>query len=76
MNRLREKKIYWIGGSVAAFFGVAFVKLVAPALSGSWQQALKVVGYALVFAGFVIIACATRRREEEAFIEVSEKSKR
>jgi hypothetical protein len=44
MNRLKQKKNYWIGGSVAAFSGVALVKLMAPALSGSWQQALQVVG--------------------------------
>ena len=75
MNRLREKKNYWIGGSVAAFSGVAFVKLVAPALSGTWQQALQVVGYALVFAGFGIIACATRRRDEEALIVAPENQK-
>jgi hypothetical protein len=75
MNRLREKKKYWIGGSVAAFSGVVLVKLVAPALGGSWQQALQVAGYALVVAGFVIFACATRRREEEAFIVAPEKQK-
>lgn len=75
MNRLREKKNYWIGGSVAAFSGVALVKLVAPALNGTWQQVLQLAGYMLVFAGLVIIACATRRREEEAFIDAPEKSK-
>lgn len=75
MNRLREKKTYWIGGSIAAFSGVALVKLIAPALSGTWQQVLQVAGYVLVLAGFVIIACATRRREEEAFIVAPEKQK-
>jgi hypothetical protein len=75
MNRLREKKIYWIGGSAAAFSGVVLVKLVAPGLSGTWQQALQVAGYVLVVAGIMMISCATRRREEEAFIDAPEKSK-
>lgn len=75
MNRLREKKNYWIGGSIAAFSGVALVKLVAPTLNGTWQQMLQLAGYVLVLVGLVIIACATRRREEEAFIDAPEKSK-
>ncbi|MEN6376309.1 MAG: hypothetical protein ABFD75_16200 [Smithella sp.] len=74
MNRIREKKIYWIGGSAAAFSGVVLVKLVAPDLSGSWQQALQVAGYVLVFAGLAIISCATRRQKDEEFVEVPEKS--
>jgi len=74
MNRIREKKNHWIGGGIAAFSGVILVKLVAPDLSGSWQQALQVAGYVLVIAGLLIIACATRRQEEEAFIDAPEKS--
>ena len=74
MNRIREKKIHWIGGSAAAFSGVVLVKLVAPGLSGSWQQALQVAGYVLVLAGLLIIGSATRRTKEDAFIDVPEKS--
>lgn len=74
MNRIREKKFHWIGGSAAAFSGVALVKLLAPALTGTWQQALQVAGYLLVLAGFLIIGNATRRPKEEAFIDAPEKS--
>jgi hypothetical protein len=74
MNRIREKKFYWIGGSAAAFSGVIMVKLVAPALTGTWQQALQVAGYVLVIAGITIISCATRRRKGEEFLEAPQKS--
>jgi hypothetical protein len=74
MNRIKEKKIHWIGGSAAAFSGVVLVKLVAPALAGFWQQALAVAGYVLVFAGLAIISCATRRLKDEDFIDAPEKS--
>jgi len=74
MNRLREKKIHWIGGTAAAFSGVVLVKLVAPDLSGTWQQALQVAGYVLVLAGIMIIGCATRRGDEDAFIDTPDKS--
>lgn len=74
MNRIIEKKIYWIGGCIAAFSGVALVKLIAPALSGLWQQVLQLAGYMLVLAGLLIIGSATRRTKEEAFIDAPEKS--
>jgi len=74
MNRIKEKKIYWIGGSLAAFSGVFLVKIVAPAMTGTWQQALQAAGYLLVFAGITIISCATRRRKGEEFLEVPEKT--
>lgn len=74
MNRIIEKKFYWIGGCIAAFSGVILVKLIAPSLGGLWQQALQVAGYILVLAGLLIIGSATRRRKEEAFIDAPEKS--
>ncbi len=73
MNRIIEKKTYWIGGCIAAFSGVALVKLLAPALSGLWQQAFQLAGYMLVLAGLLIIGAATRRSKEEAFIDAPEK---
>lgn len=74
MNRIKEKKNYWIGGSLAAFSGVFLVKLVAPAMTGTWQQVLQVAGYLLVFAGITIISCATRRQKGEEFLDAPEKS--
>ena len=75
MNRIREKKIHWIGGSLAAFSGVVLVRLVVPDLTGFWQQALQVAGYVLVLVGFAIITCATRRQKGEEFMAPPEKSK-
>ena len=74
MNRIREKKIHWIGGSLAAFSGVVLVRLVVPDITGFWQQALKVAGYVLVLVGFAIITCATRREKGEEFLDMPEKS--
>ena len=76
MSRIREKKNYWIGGSIIAFSGVALVKLLAPDLNGFWQQALQAVGYLLVIAGLTILACATRRTAGDEFIEPPERSNR
>ncbi|MEN6624383.1 MAG: hypothetical protein ABFD50_22905 [Smithella sp.] len=74
MNRIIKKKFYWIGGCIAAFSGVAMVKLIAPALSGLWQHALQAAGYIFVLVGLLIIGIATRRPKEEAFVNAPEKS--
>lgn len=68
MNRIIEKKFYWIGGSLVAFGGVALVRLLAPELIGLGRKIAMAAGYLLVIAGITIIAFATRRKDSEAFI--------
>ncbi len=74
MNRIKEKKAYWIGGSLVAFAGVALVRLLAPLLEGLTGRMSTAAGYFLVIAGLMIIGFATRRKESEAFISVDHNS--
>jgi hypothetical protein len=76
MNRLKEKKYYWVCGGAIAFSGVAVIRLLVPGLLGFWQQSIQAVGYLLVITGLAIIASATRRKGDEEFIEPSEQTKR
>jgi len=73
MNRIREKKAFWIGGSIVAFTGVALVRFLSPELTGIMSRTALVIGYLLVIAGITVIACATRRKESEAYIPSPEK---
>ncbi len=74
MNRvMREKKAYWIGGTMVGFAGIALVRLVAPELAGVAASFAIAAGFALVTAGITIISCATRRKPSEAFITIDTK---
>ncbi len=76
MNRaMREKKAYWIGGTITGFAGIALVRLVAPELAGVAASFAVAAGFVLVVAGITIIACATRRKPSEAFITVETDAK-
>ncbi len=65
---MKEKRLYWIGGTVTGFLGVALVRILSPELAGIPGLAAGALGYALVIAGITIIGCATRRRQAEAFV--------
>jgi len=65
---IKEKKAYWIGGTITASFGVGLVRLLSPKLAGVQSAVALIAGFTLVIAGIAIIACATRRKESEAFI--------
>ena len=76
MNRaMREKKAYWIGGTITGFAGIALVRLVAPELAGAPASFAIAAGFALVVAGITIMSCATRRKPSEAFIMVETDAK-
>ncbi len=76
MNRaMRQKKAYWIGGTITGFAGIALVRLVAPELAGVAASFAVAAGFVLVVAGITIIACATRRKPSEAFITVETDAK-
>jgi hypothetical protein len=72
---MKDKRAYWIGGTVTAFVGVALVRLIAPEVSGIAGSLAMALGYALVVAGITIISCATRRKKSEAFITVEKDAK-
>ena len=70
MNQtMKDKKGYWIGGSVIAFSGVALVRLVAPELSGGWASLVLMIGITLVIAGITTITFGTKRKQSESFIQ-------
>jgi hypothetical protein len=76
MNQaIKDKKAYWIGGTLTAFLGVAVIRLLAPELGGAVGTAAYAAGYILVTAGITIIACGTRRKPSEAFITIDKTSK-
>lgn len=69
-NVMKEKRLYWIGGTVTAFLGVALVRILSPELADIPGYAAAALGYALVIAGITIIACATRRKQAEALVTI------
>lgn len=76
MNRtMKEKRAYWIGGTIAAFLGVALIRLLSPELAGVYGSVAAAAGYILVIAGVAIIACATKREDSEAFITMEKNGK-
>ncbi len=76
MNRsMKQKQVYWIGGTVTAFVGVGLVRLLAPEISGLAGSLAMASGYVLVVAGITLISCATRRKRSEAFITVERNAK-
>ncbi|HET6491224.1 MAG TPA: hypothetical protein VFG28_15815 [Syntrophales bacterium] len=60
---MRERKLYWILGSMTSFSGVALVRLLAPRLSEGSYTAVALIGYALSFFGIFIIARAVRKNQ-------------
>ncbi len=72
---MKEKRAYWIGGTVTAFFGVALVRLLSPELSGFAGALTMASGYVLVVVGITLISCATRRKRSEAFITIEKGAK-
>ncbi len=76
MNRpMKEKKAYWIGGTLTAFSGVALLRLVVPELAGVPGTVALAAGCLLVIAGITVIACATRRKKSEAFITIEKNAR-
>ena len=58
---MRERKLYWILGSLTSFSGVALVRLLAPRLSEGSHTAVALIGFTLSFFGIFIIAKAVRK---------------
>jgi sulfite exporter TauE/SafE len=71
---MRERKAYWIGGTLTALLGVAVIRLLSPDLAGVSRSIVLVAGYALVAVGLAIIAAATRRKASEAFITINKET--
>jgi hypothetical protein len=61
MNRIRERKLYWIAGTAVALTGVATVRLVAPELTGLTNKTALIAGYLVSLAGITILAYAAKR---------------
>ncbi len=72
---MKEKKAYWIGGTITAFLGVALLRLLSPELGGVAGLVAAAAGYLLVIVGLATLVCATRRKESEAFITIEKKAR-
>jgi uncharacterized membrane protein HdeD (DUF308 family) len=72
---MREKKAYWIGGTITGLLGVGLVRLLAPSLAGNASSLASVAGYLLVIAGIMVVAHATRRKGSEAFLTIEKEAK-
>jgi protein-S-isoprenylcysteine O-methyltransferase Ste14 len=72
---MKEKKAYWIGGTMTAFLGVALLRLLSPELGGVAGWVAGAAGYLLVVVGLATLVCATRRKKAEAFITIEEKAR-
>lgn len=72
---MRAKKVYWIGGTMIAFLGVALARLVAPELSGGWASVVLMIGITLVIAGITTLTFATKRKQSESFIRRDKQAK-
>lgn len=72
---IKEKKAYWIGGTMTGFLGVGLVRFLAPELAGTQSAVALIAGFTLVIAGITIIACATRRKGSQAFITMENNAK-
>lgn len=68
---IRERKAFWIGGTLTGLLGVTLARLVAPELDGHLATAALAAGFTLVIAGIATIAFATRRKSSEAFVRVN-----
>jgi protein-S-isoprenylcysteine O-methyltransferase Ste14 len=67
---MKEKKAYWIGGTLIALLGVGFVRLLAPALAGLTGSIAGVAGYLLVIVGITIVARATSRTGSQGCVTI------
>ncbi len=65
---MREKRTYWIGGTLTALLGVALVRVLAPGLEGAAASLALAAGFVLATIGLTMLACATRRKSSEAFV--------
>jgi uncharacterized membrane protein HdeD (DUF308 family) len=72
---MREKTVYWIGGTVTGLLGVGLVRLLAPVLAGTANSLSTVIGYLLVIVGITVIARATRRKGSEVFLTIEREAK-
>ena len=61
MNRIRERKLYWLTGAAVALAGVTAVRLVAPELTGLVNKTTLIAGYLLSLTGIIIIAYGTKK---------------
>ncbi|MBN1473461.1 MAG: hypothetical protein JW914_02495 [Syntrophaceae bacterium] len=57
---MKEKKIFWINGTIVALTGVALARLLAPQLSGVFNKLTLVCGYLLALTGIIVLAYACR----------------
>lgn len=73
---MKDRKAYWIGGTLIALLGVALVRLLAPALVGTVSSVALIVGYLLVIVGITVLAGATRRRGVAAFSPIEQEPER
>jgi hypothetical protein len=71
---MRGNIAYWIGGTLTALFGVALVRLLAPALVGSASSFTAVVGHLLVIVGITVIARATIRPGSQALLTIEQEA--
>jgi len=67
---MKDRKAYWIGGTLTGLLGVGLARIVAPQLADTTGTVIAVLGYALVIAGITILARATRHRPAETVIAV------
>jgi|TARA_B100000959_G_scaffold251317_1_gene280518 uncharacterized membrane protein HdeD (DUF308 family) len=69
-NSMKDKKNFWIGGTLTAFLGVALVRLVAPELESGWASLVFMLGFTLVIAGITTLTFATKRDKSNSFVDV------
>jgi len=67
---MKDKKAYWIGGTITGLLGIGLVRLLAPELDGVQGTVAVAAGYLLVIAGITIVARATGRKGSEPFITI------
>ena len=56
MSIMKERKIYWISGTIIAIGGVTVVRLIAPELAGVLNKIVLVSGYLLSLTGIIVLA--------------------
>lgn len=53
---MKDRKIYWIFGTIIALTGVTVVRLIAPELVGVLNKIVLISGYVLSLAGIIVLA--------------------
>lgn len=56
MSIMKDRKIYWIFGTIIALTGVTVVRLIAPELVGVLNKIVLISGYVLSLAGIIVLA--------------------